>query len=80
MVVLDNKATAASGFQPNAGVGLDAMGREAPALSIEHIARACGVQFVRTIRFNDPDSDLRGSFQEALSRNDLALIIVQTVL
>jgi len=78
MVVLDNKATAASGFQPNAGVARDAMGREAPALSIEHIARACGVQFVRTIRFNDPDSDLKGLFQEALSHNDLALIIVQT--
>ncbi len=49
MIVLDNKATATSGFQPNPGVGRDAMGREAPVLDIEQIARACGVKHVHTL-------------------------------
>lgn len=78
MVVLDNGATAASGFQPNPGVCKDAVGREAPALSIEQIARACGVGFVRSIGPDGLDSNLRELFREALSHPDLALIVVRT--
>ena len=77
MVVLDNKATATSGFQVNPGVGRDAMGREAPALDIEQIARACGVKYVYTSGPDDFDSTLIETFREALSRHDLTLIIVR---
>lgn len=49
MVVLDNKATATSGFQPHPGVARNAMGRSAPALDIARIAQACGVRNVRTV-------------------------------
>lgn len=78
MVVLDNKATAASGFQVNPGVGRDAMGRYAPALSIEQIAQACGVKYVFTSGPEDFDSKLKETFREALSRDDLTLVIIQT--
>lgn len=77
MVVLDNKATAASGFQVNPGVGRDALGREAPALDIEQIARACGVKHVYTSDPGDLDSTLKETFRKALSHNDLTLIIIQ---
>ncbi len=77
MVVLDNKTTAASGFQVNPGVGRDAMGREAPALDIEKIARACGVKNVYTSGPDDLESTLKETFREALSKKELTLIIVR---
>ncbi len=49
MVVLDNSATAMTGFQPHPGTGYTATGEEAPSLKIEDIARACGVKFVEVI-------------------------------
>jgi indolepyruvate ferredoxin oxidoreductase alpha subunit len=77
MVVLDNKATATSGFQVNPGVGKDAMGREVPALAIEQIARACGVKHVYTSGPDDLDATLKDTFREALSHNELTLIIIR---
>jgi len=77
MVVLDNKATAASGFQSHPGVGKDAMGRKAPALDMEQIARACGVKYVYTAGPDNLDSSLTETFREALSNPELAVVIVQ---
>jgi indolepyruvate ferredoxin oxidoreductase alpha subunit len=77
MIVLDNKATAASGFQSHPGVGKDAMGRKAPALDMEQIVRAFGVKYVYTVQLNDVDSALMETFREALSNPNLALVIVQ---
>jgi indolepyruvate ferredoxin oxidoreductase alpha subunit len=77
MVVLDNKTTAASGFQVNPGVGRDAMGREAPVLDIERIARACGVKNVYTSGPDDLDSTLKETFQKGLSKDGLTLIIIR---
>jgi indolepyruvate ferredoxin oxidoreductase alpha subunit len=77
MVVLDNKATASTGFQVNPGVGRDAMGREAPALDIEQIARACGVKKVYTCGPDEIDSTLKDTFRQALSRHDLTLVVVR---
>ena len=79
MVVLDNKATATSGFQPNPGVGKDALGKEAPALDIEEIARACGVKSVFTSGLDDSDPKLEDTFREALDLPDLTLVIVRMV-
>jgi indolepyruvate ferredoxin oxidoreductase alpha subunit len=77
-VVLDNSATVTSGFQPNPGVGRDALGRPAPALSIERIAGACGVGYVRTVGPDAPPADLREAFRAALAHRDLALLVVRT--
>lgn len=79
MVVLDNKSTAATGFQPNPGVGKDAAGQEAPASSIERISHACGVKRVRSIKAGKPNSELIKAIREALSSHELTLIIVQTI-
>ncbi len=49
MVVLDNSATAMTGFQPHPGTGQTAMGDEAIQLKPEDIARACGVKFVEVV-------------------------------
>ncbi len=49
LTVLDNRITAMTGGQPNPGLPLDGMGNEAPQISIEEIAHACGVDFVETV-------------------------------
>jgi indolepyruvate ferredoxin oxidoreductase alpha subunit len=79
MVVLDNGATVTTGFQPNPGVARDALGRPAPALSIERIAAACGVEFVRTILQHEPGPipQLGALFREALAYRGLALVVIR---
>ena len=79
MVVLDNGATVTSGFQPNPGVARDALGRPAPALDIERIARACGVPYVRGVDADDPGSSLREFFSDGLAHRGLALLVVRTL-
>ncbi len=79
MIVLDNKATTTSGFQPHPGVGKNAVGQEAPALDIEEIARACGVKNVFTSDLDDSDSKLKDTFRKALSLHELTLVIVRIV-
>ena len=49
MVVLDNTATAMTGFQPHPGTGRTATGEETIMVKPEDIARACGVKFVEVI-------------------------------
>ena len=49
MVVLDNSATAMTGFQPHPGTGQTATGDEALAVKPEDVARACGVKFVEVV-------------------------------
>ena len=77
MVILDNQATATSGSQPHPGVARDALGRKAPALDMEQIARACGVRHVYTSDLDDTDTTLTETFRQALSRPDLTLVIVR---
>jgi len=49
MMILDNSATAMTGFQPHPGTGYTAMGDETVMLKPEEIARACGVKFVEVV-------------------------------
>jgi indolepyruvate ferredoxin oxidoreductase alpha subunit len=77
MVVLDNGATVTTGFQPNPSVGRDAFGRSAPRLSIERIARACGVEWIKAIDLEAPNHALGAAFEEALRQPDLALLWVR---
>jgi indolepyruvate ferredoxin oxidoreductase alpha subunit len=77
MVILDNKSTATSGFQVNLGVGQDAMGKKVPALDIEKISRACGVENIYTVDPDEIDSRLKKTFKEALGQEYLALVIIR---
>ncbi|MFC2168547.1 thiamine pyrophosphate-dependent enzyme [Acidobacteriota bacterium] len=77
MVILDNAATAASGFQPHPGVGRNAMGEKAPSSDIAEIAQACGVKHIYTTRPENSFSDLDDKFKKALACEELSLVIVQ---
>jgi indolepyruvate ferredoxin oxidoreductase alpha subunit len=78
MVVLDNSATAMTGFQPHPGTGSTATGEVSPMLKIEDIARACGVQFVEVV---DP-LDLKkaiDTFERAIRFEGPALVVSRRV-
>jgi indolepyruvate ferredoxin oxidoreductase alpha subunit len=49
MVIMDNSATAMTGFQPHPGTGQTATGEDTPAIKIEDVARAFGVKFVEVV-------------------------------
>ncbi len=77
MVLLDNKATATSGFQVNPGVGRDAMGHDVPALDIERIVRSCGVRKIFVTRPDELNPGLEETFRTALGETELTLVIVR---
>jgi indolepyruvate ferredoxin oxidoreductase alpha subunit len=56
MVLLDNRSTAMTGFQPHPGTGFDAVGDPAPVVDIEELCRGLGCKVV----VSDP-FDLEGS-------------------
>ncbi|MGB9838224.1 indolepyruvate ferredoxin oxidoreductase subunit alpha [Methanothermobacter sp.] len=74
LVILDNRTTAMTGGQPHPGLPVDGMGEEAPAISIEDIARACGVEFVETV---NPMNIRRSSeiIGRALQHESVAVVI-----
>ncbi len=77
-LVMDNRWTAMTGHQPDPCTGLTATGEEAKQLSIENIAKACGVEFVRT---TDP-FDLAGAtrvLEEALRHDGFSIVIASRV-
>jgi indolepyruvate ferredoxin oxidoreductase alpha subunit len=43
MMILDNSATAMTGFQPHAGIGVNAMGKTAPVVDIEGLCRGLDI-------------------------------------
>ena len=61
MIILDNNATAMTGFQPHPGVGLNAMGEEVTPVDIEKVCRA----FEAKVEVADP-FDLEGTKQKVL--------------
>jgi indolepyruvate ferredoxin oxidoreductase alpha subunit len=54
MVILDNSATAMTGFQPHPGVGRNAMGDEVTPVEIEGVCRAFGAKVEVTDPFDIP--------------------------
>jgi indolepyruvate ferredoxin oxidoreductase alpha subunit len=61
MIVLDNNATAMTGFQPHPGVGRNALGEEVAPIDIEAVCRAFGAK----VEVTDP-FDLEGTKKKVL--------------
>ena len=74
VVVLDNRATAMTGFQPHPGTGVTAMGEKTQAVSIENVAKACGAGFVEVV---DPHrvEDTIAVMQKGLSHDGVSVIV-----
>ncbi|MBI2831847.1 MAG: indolepyruvate ferredoxin oxidoreductase subunit alpha [Chloroflexi bacterium] len=74
MVVLDNSATAMTGFQPHPGTGRTASGDVAAQLKIEDIARACGVKFVEVIDPFDMEESIK-IFEKAMRFDGPSVVV-----
>ncbi|MGD9116494.1 MAG: indolepyruvate ferredoxin oxidoreductase subunit alpha [Dehalococcoidia bacterium] len=74
MVVMDNSATAMTGFQPHPGTGYTAVGEATAQIKPEDVARACGVKFVEVV---DPyDLKEAAKTMEAAIRFDGPAVVV----
>jgi indolepyruvate ferredoxin oxidoreductase alpha subunit len=75
-IILDNSITAMTGQQHNPASGFDAKGQSAPALSLEAVARACGVEKVLTV---DPfdQTAVKAALTEALVFDGPVVIIAK---
>jgi len=78
LTVLDNRTTAMTGHQPNPSMLTDAVGDPAPAISIEAVAKAMGVPFVRVINPYRV-AEATAAFKEALQLDGVAVIVSKQV-
>jgi len=76
LIILDNRTTAMTGHQPHAGSEINWKGEEAPAVSMEALARACGVRHVRTIDPYEP-KEMRAAVEEALAQSEVSVLIAR---
>ena len=76
VIILDNRITAMTGHPPNPNTGMTACGVESPKVSLEEIARACGVKFVEA--FDPYDlTHLLAVLKEAKEREGVKVIIAK---
>ncbi len=76
VIILDNRITAMTGHQPNPNTGLTATGVESPKVSLEELARACGVQFVESVDPYDL-THLLAVLREAKEKEGVKVIIAK---
>ena len=76
LVILDNRTTAMTGHQPNPGVGREHGGIETPALPLEPIVRACGVDHVRTVDPYDLKTTVE-AMKEAVAHDGMSVVIAE---
>lgn len=76
MVVLDNSATAMTGFQPHPGTGRTATGAETASIKPEDVARACGVKFVEVVDPLEVKNTI-GVLERALRHDGPAVVVAR---
>ena len=76
VIILDNRITAMTGHQPNPNTGMTACGVESPKVSLEEIARACGVKFVEAVDPYDL-THLLAVLKEAKEKEGVKVIIAK---
>ena len=76
VIILDNRITAMTGHQPNPNTGINARGEISPKISLEELARACGVSFVETVDPYDL-TYLLATLREAKEKPGVKVIIAK---
>lgn len=76
VVILDNRITGMTGHQDNPCTGKNAKGEPAYAVDIEALARACGVEHVRTVDPFDLEA-FEAAVKEETAREELSVIIAR---
>ncbi len=76
LVILDNGTTAMTGHQPHPGVEITPPGWDKPSISIEAIAKACGVEQVTVVNPINLGKT-KTAVKEALELNRLSVIVAK---
>ena len=76
VIILDNRITAMTGHQPNPNTGITAAGDESPKISLEELARACGVSYVESLDPYDL-TYLLATLREAKEKPGVKVIIAK---
>jgi len=74
LVILDNRITAMTGGQTNPGIPIDGMGQDAPAISMEKIVEAVGVEFIKVVNPLDVNNMIE-VYKDALNYDGVSVII-----
>jgi len=77
LVVLDNGTTAMTGHQPHPGIDITPPGWDKPSISIEAIAKACGVEQVAVVNPINL-AKTKTAIREALESNKLSVIVAKS--
>ncbi len=72
--VVDNRTTAMTGHQDHPGTGRTLMGEDTVAVSIEEMARTCGIKRVRTVYPYDIEATV-GAFKEEFEAGEPSVIV-----
>ena len=78
MIVLDNRITAMTGHQTNAGMGKTIMQEDTKELQIADIAKACGVEHIKVL---DPINiqEFENTIKDFLEKDKISLIVCKRV-
>ena len=76
LTILDNRITAMTGGQPNPGIPVDGMGDVAPAISIEDIVKAIGVEFIEIVNPHNVKKTV-DIYKKALEYEGVAVVIAR---
>ncbi len=76
LTILDNRITAMTGGQPNPGIPIDGMGDEAPAISIENVVKAIGVEFIEIVNPHNVKKTVN-IYKKALEYEGVAVVIAR---
>ena len=74
VVVMDNGATAMSGFQMHPGTDRDAMCREAIPIKIEDVVRGLGATFVEVVNPNNIE-EAKDVFKRAIAHSGVSVVV-----
>lgn len=76
IIVFDNRITAMTGHQPHPGMGMTGMGEKTKEISIEEIAKACGIENVKLVdSFNL--NEMMKTIKEFLDKDGPSLIVAK---
>jgi len=77
IVILDNSGTAMTGFQPHPGLGVDAMGGEAPPVDISRVCEAIGAK----VEIRDPFDieETRNTLSRLLKEDGVKVLILKQI-
>jgi indolepyruvate ferredoxin oxidoreductase alpha subunit len=78
VVVLDNRITAMTGHQPNAGMGKTLMRDDVEEIKIEDVAKACGVKNIKVLDPIDVQ-EFEATIKDFMAKDEVSLIICKRI-